>query len=141
MDIDFFKKEKIVAMKAHDKDTVAALNVLINKIMLATIEKRAKDQTLSDADVIGLVQKTEKELEEEKDAFEKAGRAENVVALNNQIAAINKYLPKFMSAEEIKNIIAGLEDKSVPAVMKVFKTEYAGKCDMRTVNEVLRSLK
>ena len=41
MKIDDFKKVKIEAMKAHDKDAVAALNVVINKLMLAGIEKKA----------------------------------------------------------------------------------------------------
>ena len=42
--------------------------------------------------------------------------------------------------EEIKEIISGLEDKSVPAVMKHFKANYAGKVDMRLVGTVLKSL-
>ena len=45
-----------------------------------------------------------------------------------------------MSKDEIKNIINSLEDKSVPSVMKHFKLNYAGKVDMKDVNEVLRSL-
>lgn len=40
MKIDDFKKVKIEAMKAHDKDAVAALNVVINKLMLAGIERK-----------------------------------------------------------------------------------------------------
>ena len=41
---------------------------------------------------------------------------------------------------KIKNVILSLEDKTIPFVMKHFKTNYAGKCDMRTVQEVLKSL-
>ena len=40
MNLEFFKKEKVAKMKEKDKDAVSALNVLINKIMLSTIEKR-----------------------------------------------------------------------------------------------------
>lgn len=140
MNIDFFKKEKIVAMKAHDKDAISAYNVLINKIMLQTIEKRSKNEELTEADIISLLQKTEKELIEEKLAFEKAGRQENVTSLSNQIETIAKYIPKMMTEEEIKKIILSLNDKSVPAVMKKFKADYAGKCEMKTVNQVLKNL-
>ena len=42
--------------------------------------------------------------------------------------------------EEIKEIILSLEDRAVPNVMKHFKLNYNGKCDMKEVNEVLRSL-
>lgn len=141
MDIGYFKKEKITAMKEHNKDAISALNVLINKIMMATIDKRAKEQEITEGDIVSLVQKTEKELIEERDAFEKAGRTDSVASLNTQIETIKKYIPKMMSADEIKAVIMTLDDKSVPSVMRKFKTDYAGKCEMRTVNEVLKSLK
>ena len=40
------------------------------------------------------------------------------------------------TAEEIANIISSLDDKSIPNVMKHFKTNYTGKCDMGIVNKV-----
>ena len=45
-----------------------------------------------------------------------------------------------MSAEEIKNVILSLDDKSIPAVMRHFKANFAGKCDMRLVSEVLKEI-
>ena len=42
--------------------------------------------------------------------------------------------------EEIKNIIMGLEDKTVPSVMRYFKTNYNGKCDMKVVSSVLKNI-
>ncbi|MDY2879554.1 MAG: GatB/YqeY domain-containing protein [Candidatus Borkfalkiaceae bacterium] len=140
MTLEEFKKVKIEAMKSHDKDAVTALNALINKLMLETIEKKAAGTTLSDADVTRILQKTISELTEEREAFVKAGRAETVASLDNQIATVKKYLPKLLDEEEIRKIILSLEDKSVPAVMKHFKTEYAGKVDMRLVGTVLKSL-
>ena len=142
MNIDFFKKEKVTKMKEKDKDAVSALNVVINKIMLASIEKRAKGEELGEGDILSLLQKTEKELLEEKTGFEKAGvnYADKVQSLENQIATIKSYLPQMMSKEEIKEVILSLDDKSVPYVMRHFKTAYAGKCDMKEVNEVLISL-
>ncbi|MDE7070647.1 MAG: GatB/YqeY domain-containing protein [Clostridia bacterium] len=142
MNIDFFKKEKVAKMKEKDKDAVSALNVVINKIMLSSIEKRAKGEELSEGDILSLLQKTEKELIEEKSGFEKAGAgyADKVQSLDNQIATVKSYLPQLMSKEEIKEVILALQDKSVPAVMRHFKANYAGKCDMKEVNEVLRNL-
>ncbi len=135
-----FKKEKIVAMKEKNNDAVTALNVVINKLMLLSIEKKAKGQELNEADSVAVLQKAEKEIDEERIAFEKAGRTETVASLNVQLETIRKYLPKMMSEDEIRAIIDTLDDKSVPSVMKHFKTEYAGKVDMKTVNEVLRKL-
>ena len=142
MNIDFFKKEKVAKMKEKDKDAVSALNVVINKIMLSSIEKRAKGEELSEGDILSILQKTEKELIEEKSGYEKAGAnyADNVKSLENQIATVKSYLPQMMSKEEIKEVILSLDDKSVPSVMRHFKANYNGKCDMKEVNEVLRSL-
>ena len=140
MNIDEFKKVKIEAMKAKDKDAVTALNAVINKLMLASIEKKAVGEVLADEDVAKILQKTVNELLEEKEAFVKAGREDTVASLDKQIETVKKYLPKLLSEEEIKAIILSLEDRSVPLVMKHFKSEYAGKVDMRLVGSVLKSL-
>ena len=140
MNLDDFKKVKIEAMKAKDKEAVTALNAVINKIMLAGIEKKAVGETLSDEDVVKILQKTVNELTEERAGFEKAGRADTVASLDRQLETVKKYLPQMLSEEEIKEIILALPDKSVPVVMKHFKTEYAGKVDMRLVGAVLKNI-
>ncbi len=138
MTLEFFKKQKVEAMKSHDKDAVSALNVIITKIMNISIEKRAQGAEVTEADINGLLQKAEKELVEEREGFSKAGRDENVQSLTKQIEVIKKYLPKLLSKEEIIDIIAGLEDKSMPSVMRHFKQNYQGKADMRLVQEIAK---
>ena len=139
MTLEGLKKDKIAAMKAHDGEAVTAYNALISRLMLmATDPNHGKD--ISEADIVSAASKTEKELLEEQENFRKAGREETVAALDRQIATVRKYIPAMMSAEEIKAVILSLDDKSVPAVMKHFKSNYAGKCDMKLVNETLRSL-
>ena len=137
---DDIKRAKIDAMKQKDKDAVSAFNTLINRVMLLSIEKKAKGEELTDADVYSAIGKVEKELIEERDAFARAGREDSVASLNRQIEVISIYKPKMMSDDEIKSIILSLEDKSVPSVMKYFKENYAGKVDMKSVNTILRSI-
>ncbi len=134
------KDANIAALKNHDTNARAILSVLLNKLKLAEIEKRTQNAELTDADVVSILQKSLKELAEEREAFQKANREENVKALDAQIAFVQSYLPKMMSTEEIKAEILKLEDKSVPAVMKHFKANFAGKCDMRDVQAVLKTL-
>lgn len=134
------KKARIQAMKDKDKVASGVLSVVLNKIMLARIDKREKGQELADADVIALLQKTEKELFDERDAFEKAGRPEKVEELEHQINTVKSFIPAMMSEEEIKAVIESLPDKSVGAVMKHFKANYAGKCDMKLVGEVFKRI-
>ena len=140
MMLDTLKKASIQALK--DRDTVArsVLSLLLNKVKNVEIEKRAKGQELTDADVVSVLQKTKKELEEERIAFQNAGRDENVAVLTQQIAYVEGYLPKMMSTEEIKAEINKLEDKTIPSVMKHFKATFQGKCDMKQVQEVLKSM-
>lgn len=138
--IDNIKKEKLIAFKNKDNNKRAVLEIVINKYMIAGYEAKANGKELSDADLIKIISKTLKELEEEKASYEKANRIDTVNDINAQIEVLSAYLPKLMSEEEIKNVILSLEDKSVPAVMKHFKTNYNGKCDMTLVNKVLKSL-
>lgn len=140
MTLEEFKKLKIESMKARDSVAVNAYNAIISKLMLAKIEKKASGEDLNDADVVSILKKTEKELIEERDGYLKARREENVKELNEQLAIIEKYIPKMMSEEQIKAEIEKLEDKSVPAVMKYFKTNFAGKVEMKTVSEVLKKM-
>lgn len=138
--IEEIKKANVQAMK--DKDAVARsiYSVILNKIMLETIKKREKGEEVVDADVSNILQKTIKELVEEKENYEKVGNQQEVEKITAQIAIAEKYLPKMLSKEEIAEIINTLDDKSIPSVMKHFKQNYNGKCDMRLVQEVLKSL-
>ena len=138
MIIDEIKKDNIQAMK--DKNTLARaiFGVVMNKVLLANIEAKKDGKELSDTDVIQILQKTIKELTEEKENYVKAGNNVEAENIEKQKEILTKYLPQMMSEEEIKNIIAGMEDKSIPSVMKHFKANYAGKVDMGLVNKSAR---
>ena len=136
--IDDLKKENMAALKAHDVNIRSVLSTVINKYMILVSSDRELE--VKDEDVILLINKTLKELYEEKEGNIKAGRDENVKNLDRQIDYIKKYLPTLMSVEEIKEIILTLADRSVPVVMKHFKENYSGKCDLGVVSKVLRSL-
>lgn len=138
--LEDLKKEKVAYMKEKNKEAVNAMNALINKAMLLTIEKRKDGGELTDADVDVLLQKTEKELIEEQVAYKNAGREDTVQSLEVQLETIRKYLPKLLSDDEIKEIILSLSDKSMPTVMKYFKANYNGKVDMKRVGIVLKQI-
>lgn len=140
MIIDDIKKENIEAMKNKDSVARNLYSVLLNKIKLEEIKKREAGQALADGDVAAILQKMIKELTEEKESYEKAGRAESVAELNKQLSLVEKFMPKMLTQDEIKEIILGLDDKTIPFVMKHFKANYNGQCDMRLVQEVLKSL-
>jgi len=51
---------------------------------------------------------------------------------------VQSFLPQMMTMAEMEAIVSTLEDKSLPSIMKHFKSEYAGKCDMKLVQEIAR---
>ena len=134
------KKANVQSMR--DKDMVARsiYSVLLNKIKLEEIRKREKGEEIVDADISNILQKAIKELEDEKLNYAKVGNSEEVEKISKQIEIAGKYLPKMLDEDEIREIIMSLEDKSIPSVMKHFKTNYNGKCDMRKVQEVLKGI-
>ena len=140
MIIDEIKSANIQAMK--EKNTVARTiySILLNKHLQATIESRTTGKPVEDADMVRIIQKTIKELEEEAENYKKVGNTEEYNNIELQKSLIEKYLPQMLSDDEIKQIIDGLEDKSIPNVMRHFKTNYAGKVDMKKVSDVLKTL-
>ena len=138
MIIDEIKKDNVQAMK--DKNTLARAiyGVVMNKVMLLNIELKKDGKELQDADVVQILQKTIKELTEEKENYVKAGNMTEAENIEKQKEILNKYLPQMMSEDEIKQIIDNMEDKSIPSVMKHFKANYAGKVDMSLVNKIAR---
>lgn len=138
--IDTIKKENMLALKNKDTDKRAVYSIVINKYMVKGYEAKAKGKELTDTDLLNIIKKTLKELKEERNSYVLGNRTDKVTSIDNQIKTIEGYLPKELSEEEIKTIILGLEDHSIPVVMKYFKANYAGKCDMALVNKVLKSL-
>lgn len=137
---DEIKKQNIEAMKKRDNVARAIYSVLIGKLDLIKITKRENNEELIDADVVGVIQKTLKELEDEKSNYAKVNNSDKVESIKKQIEYAKAFLPKMLSEEEVKDIINSLEDKSVPNIMKYFKANYAGKCDMGVVNKVAKSI-
>lgn len=137
---DTLKTDKVAAMKERDRERSDTLGVVISKAMLVNVEKRAKGEVLTDADVIAVLQKTEKELADEREGHVKLNREDSVKSLDRQLAIVRSYIPAMMTEEEIKSVILSLSDRSIGAVMKKFKTEYAGKVEMKKVQEVLKNL-
>lgn len=140
MIIDEIKKANIVAMKEKDQRARGIYSVLMNKYLLAEVESRTSGKAVEDADMVRIIQKTIKELEEEASNYARVNNTEEVDNINYQKSLIEKYLPQMLSEEEIKTIIATLEDKTVPSVMRHFKMNYNGKCDMKVVSNVLKNM-
>lgn len=137
--IDEIKKANVEAMKARDNTAKGIYSIIMNKYMLLSIEKKQKGEEATDVDLITIISKTLKELTEEKESYLKVNNLEKVNAIAHQEELISKYLPKILTEEEIRKEISTLDDKSLPNVMKHFKTNFQGKVDMGLVSKIARS--
>lgn len=138
--IDEIKAANINAMKARDNTSRAVLSVVLTKYKLQEVELRSQGKEIGDKELLAIIQKVLKELADEKEGYLKVNNQERADNVARQEEVLSSYLPKQLSEQEIRDIINGLDDKSVPSVMKHFKTNYAGQVDMSLVNSVLRSL-
>ena len=140
MIIEKIHDDNIQAMKDRDSVARGILSIILTKAKLLEVELRSQGKALEEKDVFEIIQKTIKELHDERDGYLQVHNQERVVAIEKQESILNGYLPKQLSKEEILAIINALEDCSVPSIMKHFKTNYAGKVNMSLVSEIARSL-
>ena len=136
--INQLKKDNLVALKEKDTTKRAILSVVISNYNLFAIEQKAKGLEAKDEDTIRLIQKAIKELDDELEGFKAVGNNDKISQIETQRKTLSSYLPKMLSEEEIRAEIAKLEDKSIPSIMKHFKANFAGKCDMGLVNKIAR---
>lgn len=138
--IDEIKKANVQAMKDHDNVVRGVLAIVMTKYKLQEVEMRANGKEISDDDLLTIIQKTIKELSDEKEGYLKVNNQARVDSISKQEEAIKAYLPKQLTEEEIREEIAKLDDKSLPNIMKHFKMNFAGKVNMSLVSQIARSL-
>ena len=119
------QKANIEAMKAHNTNARSILSVVISRCKLLEVELRSQGKELGDSDVLTIIQKIIKELSDEKEGYLKANNPERAKMIEEQTEIIKVYLPQQLTKEEILAEIAKLEDKSIPSIMKHFKTNFS----------------
>ncbi len=136
--IDEIRKVNVEALKAHDEAGKSVYGAIISRYL--ELKTNGSGKEVTDGDVLSIIVKFDKELDEEKEGYVKAGRPESAKKIEEEKKALARFLPKLMSEAEIRSIIASLPDKSLPSVMRYFKDNYAGKADMSLVSKIARGL-
>lgn len=136
----------ITAMKAKDEVSLRALRALKSALMLAATAEGAKD-TVDDETAIKIFQKLAKQRKESIDIFVGNGREELAVTEREELAVIERYLPKQMSEDEIKTALQNIitENGASSAadfakVMPVAMKMLAGKADGKIISSLLKQL-
>lgn len=132
------------AMKEKNNTRVAALRSI--KTAIQNEKTSGKFHELTDADVIGIIQKLSKQRKEAADIYVDAGRNELAEKELAEKVFIDEYLPKMMSndelAEKISEIVAELGADSIKQmglVMKSLKEKYSGQYDPGAASAIVKS--
>ena len=134
------------AMKAKDKVALETLRN-VKKCFLEAKTAPGANDTLTDADALKIMQKLVKQGKDSAGVYAGQGRQDLADAELAQVAVIERYLPKQMSAEELENvlkeIIAEVDaagPKEMGKVMGVASKRLAGKAEGRAISEAVKRL-
>jgi uncharacterized protein YqeY len=132
------------AMLAKDEAALRALRAVKSAILLA---KTSGGGTISPEDEIKMLQKLVKQRKESLEIYQNQNRADLAKSEQEEIAVIEKFLPKQMSEdeirEELKKIIAQVGAVSAADMGKVMgaaSKHFAGKADNKVVSQVVKQL-
>jgi len=133
-----------VALKAGDKIRVSILRMIKSAVKNREIEKKAP---LDDDEVKAILKTFVKRGKESIDQFTKAGRTELAEKETQELAVVQNYLPKQLSEEETKSIIAdtlkemeAAGPKDMGKVMKAVMGKAKGLVDGKLANKLLKEI-
>lgn len=134
------------AMKAKDAVALSAMRAIKGEILLFKTSEGGTGE-VTDGDILKMIQKLVKQRRESAEQYIAAGRQELADNELAEAAAMEKYLPKQLSAEEveakIREIITATGATSIKDMGKVMGTAskaLAGLSDGRTISAIVRKL-
>ena|SRR3989344_4167824 len=101
---DQIREDLKQAQLAKDEAKVSTLRLLLSELTYAKVSKGA-DATLSDEEIISVVQKEMKKRREAVEGFRKGDREEQAQKEEAEIKVLEKYLPAQISDEELTLIV------------------------------------
>lgn len=134
------------AMLAKDEKTVRSLRAIKAAIILAKTSEGAGGE-IKEEDEVKLLQKLVKQRKDSLEIFQQQNRTDLAQKEQEEIEVIEKFLPKQLSGEELKAIIATViaeTGASSPAdmgkVMGVVTKQLAGKADGKAISAIVKEL-
>ncbi|MGH2840344.1 MAG: GatB/YqeY domain-containing protein [Solirubrobacteraceae bacterium] len=134
---DTVKDDLAAAMRAREKDRVAAL-----RLVLSELQKASKE---GDADELAVLRRERKRRLESASAFREGGRAELADGEEAEARLIEAYLPAELSDDELRAIVrsavaesGATSPKDIGQVMKVAMPKVGGRADGKRVSALVR---
>lgn len=143
---DRFNDELKTAMKAGDKLRVATIRMINAGLKDKDIEARGQGKTVSDDDILALLQKLVKSRQESAEIYEKAGRTDLSTKEREEIAIIQSFLPQPLTPVETDAAISAAiaetgatSIKEMGKVIGLLKSKYAGRMDFGAASAAVKA--
>ena len=129
--------DMVSAMKNRDKETLNVVRMLKAAVQLG--------HDLSANEEIAVMAREYKQRKESLEEFEKAGREDLINQAKNELAIVEKYMPKQLSKDEVTKIVKEVIDelnassmKNFGQVMGAVMPKVQGQADGKLVNQVVK---
>ena len=143
--------DQITALKNHDQEKLSLLQYILAQIKNKAIDKIPSDpkgkSDLTDEEVVAVLRKIAKELNESIEAFKKGGRQDLVKENQKQLEMLSVYLPKEISDDELKKEIEKIIRANIQASQANPKASFGicikqlkSKADPARIVKILQSL-
>ena len=133
------------AMLAKEKGKLEALRGIKAAILLAKTADGS--ESISDDAVLKIIQKLVKQRKESAELYKAQNRQDLYEEEMAQYEVIAQYLPKQLSADEIKEVVQKIiADNNISSIKEMGKAmgmaskQLAGKADNKTISEIVKSL-
>ncbi len=136
------------AMRARDADRLSALRLIASAIKDKDIAMRGEGAAgpAGDAEVLAILSKMVKQRQESAKVYVQGGRPELAAKEEAEIAVIEGYLPRQMSAEEVDAAVAAViaataaaSLKDMGRVMAELKLRHAGQMDFGAAGPMVKA--
>jgi uncharacterized protein YqeY len=133
------------AMLAKDEISLRSLRAIKSALLLVKTGSAAPEN--AEAEEVKLLQKLVKQRKESAEIYRTQGRADLALKEEEEVAVIEKFLPKQMTEAEIESSIKAIllnMGATTPAdmgkVMGAVSKELAGKADNKIISSMVRNL-
>lgn len=132
-----------IAMKAREKDRVAALRLVMSEFKRVEIDERIE---IDDKRALIILDKMVKQRKDSLKQFEDAGRDDLARIEALEIAIIGEFLPDQLGADEVAQIVTRAIEQSAATgmqdmgkVMAIVKPQVQGRADMGEISSLVKS--
>ncbi|WP_025145687.1 GatB/YqeY domain-containing protein [Pedobacter jeongneungensis] len=141
---DTINQEMKTAMLAKDQATLRGLRAIKAALLLAKTEKGSAEEITEETE-LKILQKLIKQRRESADIYKQQNREDLYQVEEEEIAVINRFLPKQLDREEVAAIIetvikqsGATSVKDMGKVMGLANKELAGKADGKLIAEIVK---